>query len=181
MGEGDVALCSCDCHQPCPLAGRTAAGFWEWWPACACPGAENMRGAMDRSGADPAVLARKLESFRREMAGDEDARRESAKRALVRGYESAAAQAAGQPVDPDIAMEDPRFAMQLIVNMLARLESDAAVAGRLGLSEAEVAALRESHMEFQAVIARRLIASRPRKRRWRPGRRRLPAATHAPG
>jgi hypothetical protein len=115
------------------------------------------------------VLAQKLESFRREAAGDEDARAEGAKRALVKGYKAAAAQATGQPTDPDTAMEDPQLAMQLIVNTLARLESDAEAARRLGLSEAEMAVMRESMMEFRAGIIRRLIDSRPKKRRWWPG------------
>lgn len=160
--EGEVALCSCDCHQPCPVGGRKAVGFLEWRSACTCPGAESMQRVQGPE------VARRLESFRREMAGDEDARAERGKQALVRGYEAAAAQAAGQPVDPDDAMENPRLAMQLIVDTLARVESEGAAARRLGLSEARVAAMRESAMEFRVGIIRGFIRSRRKKRKW-PG------------
>jgi hypothetical protein len=130
-----------------------------------------MRRAQDQAGADPEVLEREFEAFHRELselAGDEDARAEKGKRALVKGYEAAAAQAAGQPVDPDDAMENPQLAMQLIADTLTSIESEAAAARRLGLSEAQVAELRESAMEFRAGIIRGLIGSR-RKKRNQPG------------
>ncbi len=85
----------------------------------------------------------------------------------MKGYEAAAAQAAGQPVDPDDAMENPRLAMQLIADMLARIESGAAAARRLGLSEAQVAEMRKSAMEFRAGIIRGFIDSRRNKRKRR--------------
>src|SRR5258708_1799460 len=132
--EGEITLCSCDCHQPCPVGGRKAVGFLEWRSACTCPGAESMRRVKG-----PEALARRLESFRREMAGDEDARAERGKQAMVKGYEAAAAQAAGQPVDPDDAMESPQLAIQLIADTLAGVESEAAAARRLGPREAREA------------------------------------------
>jgi hypothetical protein len=166
--EGQVALCSCDCHEACRVGGRTAASFLVWRSACTCPGAEDMRRAQDQAGVDPEVLERQFESFHRELAGDEDARSERGKRALVKGYEAAAAQAAGQPVDPDDAMENPQVAMQLIVDTLANIESETAAARRLGLREAQVAEMRKSAMEFRAGIIRGFIDSR-RKNRKRPG------------
>jgi hypothetical protein len=166
--EGQVALCSCDCHESCPVGGREVASFLVWRSACTCPGAEDMRRAQDQAGADPEELERQFESFRRELAGDEDARAERGKRALAKGYEAAAAQAAGQPVDPDDAMENPELAMQLIADTLANVESEAATARRLGLSEAQVTEMRESAMEFRARIIRGLIGSKQKKRKW-PG------------
>jgi hypothetical protein len=126
-----------------------------------------MRRVQDQAGADPEVLERQFESLHRELAGDEDARAERGKRALVKGYEAAAAQAAGQPVDPDDAMENPQLAMQLIASTLANIESEAAAAHRLGLSEAQVTEMQESAMEFRAGIIRGLTGSRRKKRRWR--------------
>jgi hypothetical protein len=163
--EGQVALCSCDCHESCPVGGRDAASFLEWRFACTCPGTEGMRRAQDQAGADPEVLARQFESYRRELAGA-DTRSEMGKRALVKGYEAAAAQAAGQPVDPDDAMENPQRAMQLIADTLASIESEAAAARRLGVSEAQVAELRESAREFRAGIIRGLIGSRRKRHKW---------------
>lgn len=159
---GEVSLCSCYCHQPCPVGGQEAVGFVEWRSACTCPGAEAMR------RIDPEVLARRLESVRRDMAGEEDdARAERAKQALAKGYEAAAAQAAGQPVDPDDAMENPQVVMQLIADTLAGVESEAAAARRLGLSEARVAELRESAMEFHVGMIRGFNDSRRKRRRQR--------------
>lgn len=168
VGEGEIGLCSCDCHRSCPLAGRRAVGFLEWRSVCTCPGAENMRRVQDQAGSDPEVMARKLESFRRDLAGGQDARREMAKRALAKGYEAAAAQAAGQPVDPDTAMENPQLAMRLIVNMLANMDSEATSARMLGLSDVELAAMRESMRESRAGTIRSFIDSMRKKRKW-PG------------
>lgn len=113
-------------------------------------------------------MARKLESVR-QMAGDEDARREWAKQALVHGYEAAAAQAAEQPIDADTPAEDLRFRMESVVDLLARMESDATAARMLGLSEAEVAAMRKSARESQDRTFHWLIDS-TRKKRKRPRR-----------
>ena len=169
VGEGEVALCSCDCHQSCAMAGQRAVGFWEWRSACTCPAVKNMRRVQDRAGSDPAVMARKLESFRQELASGEDARKQIGKRALVKGYEVAAAQAAGQPVDPDTAMENPQLTMRLIVDALARIESGETAGRLLGLSDAEVAAMRESAMEFRVGTAFRFLDSARKNRKWRVG------------
>lgn len=116
---------------------------------------------------DPEALARWLESVRRDMALDEDARAERAKQALVKFYEAAAAQAAGQPADPDDAIENPQGAMQLIAYMLAGVESEAAAARRLGLSEARVAELRESEMESRFGMICGFNVSRRKRRKQR--------------
>lgn len=165
VGEGEVGLCSCDCHQSCPLARRRAIDFWEWRSACTCPGSENLRGVQDQPGSVLEVMARRLESFRR-MAGDEDARREMGKQALVHLYEAAAAQAAEQPIDPHTSAEDLRFRKESMVYLLANMESDATAARMLGLSEAEVAAMRKSARESQARTFRWLIDSTRKRRQW---------------
>ena len=149
--EGEVTLCACECHQTCPQAGNRTRGYLDLRSSCTCPGAEKWRRIQDAGGIDPAVIARHLERARRESPGnepDEAVRKEMIKAKFVTAYRAAAAQAAGQPPDPDTGpffSVSPQEAENLYIHFLAGMESGADVARRLGLTEAEVAAAGAAH------------------------------------
>jgi hypothetical protein len=103
-----------------------------------------------------------------EWTGDEAARRETAKRHIVRAYEAAAAQAAGQPLDGHDLVENPRKAMTFFINALAGLASEEEVGRLLGLTEDEVSAAR--HAWYDARV--RALEEHPSRRARSPLRRR---------
>jgi hypothetical protein len=119
-------------------------GYVELRLSCTCPGAEEVRRNQDQARIDPSEIAQRLEVFRQRSMGDEAARKERVKGDLVKAYEAAATQAVGRPIDPDIALESPRDAMNIIIDMLANMDSDAEAARLLGLMDAQVAAARNA-------------------------------------
>jgi hypothetical protein len=104
------------------------------------------------------VIARFLEEARRRSINnepDEAVRKERMKAKFAQMYREAAAQAAGQPVDPDrgpFFSVSPQEAMNLFMHDLASLESDAEIARRLGLAEAEVDVARKAADEFHLAL-----------------------------
>lgn len=85
---------------------------------------------------------------------------------LVQAYEAAAAQAVERPLPNLEALDNPRLAMNFIVDSLARSESEAEAARLLGLPDAEVAAARNAADEFRiAAMLDKIKASDRRKRK----------------
>jgi hypothetical protein len=152
--EGEVMLCACECHESCPQAGKGSAGYLDLRSSCTCPGAEKWRRTQDAAGIDPAVIARHLEKARRESPDNEPdgaARNEVIKARLAQAYRGAVRQEAGRPADPDqgpFFSISPVEAKDTFIHFLAGLESEADVARRLGLTEAEVAAAKAAHDEL---------------------------------
>lgn len=134
--------------------------------SCTCPGYLRMRRAQERSGLDPAQVARLMEAERQRHADPE-----WAKRHFVEVYEAAAAQAAGA-LPTDIFFGErtsPQEVMELMLVRLAGRYSDAEAARLLGLTEAQVAATVEARYERMAALAEhertRRRAARRRGRR----------------
>ena len=107
-----------------------------------------------------------------EWTGDEAARRETAKRHIVRAYEAAAAQAAGQPLEGHDLVENPRRAMTFFVNALAGLASEEEVARLLGLTADEVTTARNAWYDARVRAMEEHPSWRSRnrflRRSWRP-------------
>jgi hypothetical protein len=99
--EGEVTLCSCPCHEPCPLGQQRSAGHLDFMLTCTCPAHLTIRRNQERVGLDPAEVVRLTQARRQQRTplGDlsDDQGQELVKRGLIRVYQAAAAQAAGRP------------------------------------------------------------------------------------
>jgi hypothetical protein len=132
--EGEITLCSCACHEPCPFGRQGSANLLEFLRTCTCPATMRMRPIQEQAGIDLAQVAQLMEA-RRHMT-EQDKNRE-----LVRVYETAAALAAGQPPPHPISFDGPPEEMTAtMVYILARRYSEAEAARLLGLSVAQVTA-----------------------------------------
>jgi hypothetical protein len=170
--EGEVMLCACECHKSCPQAGSRSMGYLDLRSSCTCPGADAWRRKQDEAGIDPALIARSLEDARRGSINnepDEAVRKERLRAMFAQMYREAAAQAVGQPVDPDTGpffSVTPQEAKNLFILKLASLESDADIARRLGLTEAQVAMAKAVASEFRLaqVMEHANLSGRQKKR-----------------
>jgi hypothetical protein len=125
--------------------------------------------------ADRARLEQVWRASRQRRAGDEAARKERAKQALVLGYQAAAAQVAGRPTE-NTFVPSPREAMNAIVDFLANVGSEEEAARLLGLTRDEVTAARREMHQFRLRLSvehfpehkRERMLRRLRKMPWPP-------------
>jgi hypothetical protein len=116
-----------------------------------------------------AALQRSMASRAAREAEGEAARKARITRSLVHGYEGAAAQAAGQPPDPEAGpflSVPPQEAVNFFVDLIARLDSDEGAARHLGLTSAQVAAARNAAEDsrFARVMEHARLSDREKRR-----------------
>jgi hypothetical protein len=176
--EGEATVCSCACHSSCAVAKKKSGIEAELLAACTCPGGERLRRNLELLPEPVRARIEQLrEASRQELAGGEAARKEATKRRLVRAYETAAAQVAGQPLE-NAFVPNPREAMKFFVEMLAQVGSEEEAARLLGLTADEVTAVRDEMHELrfrrieehlpERVIKR--LRKRSHKQPWPPPR-----------
>ena len=171
--EGEVTLCLCTCHEPCPLARQRSTGHLHFMLTCTCPAHLEIRRNQERAGIDPAEVVRLMEARRQRRAAlSEEEREEELKRALVQGYHSVAAQESGQqppdgmtPGEPPFEVMPPQMARESMVRFLAQKYSAAEAARLLGLTEAQVEAAIQARHEHHMALAKHIWAEQKAQRK----------------
>lgn len=139
-----VDLCACrGCHVSCPVQGSPT--YLEFAQSCACPGHVQARRRTEQSGLDLARADQAIAAALPRLFAEPEPERH--KKSLVKLYQAAAAQAAGQPSPHEDVEFDgaPRQAMDFAVGFLAARFSLAEAARLLGLTEAQVSSAIQIH------------------------------------
>jgi len=177
--EGQVTLCSCPCHEPCPLGQQQSAGHPDFMLTCTCPANMTIRRNQERAGLTPAEAVRLIQEHRQRRTPlsdlSDEQRQELSKRGLVRTHQAAAAQAAGQPPSDDVTFSlPPQEMMDFVVLQLALRYSDAEAARLLGLTDAQVTVAKKAGLHHIAARAKRERAQARHRDRAAAGNRRNP-------